>query len=63
MILVQTGVVVDTALIGKKFGSVLVDVTLSSAYYAGNTVVAQFVGANPRVRHQLRERRHHGSYL
>ncbi|KAJ7848777.1 Neutral/alkaline nonlysosomal ceramidase [Mycena leptocephala] len=44
----QTPVVFDAAPIGKKFGQVLIDVVTTSAYHAGNTVVAQFVGANPR---------------
>ncbi|KAK7053720.1 Neutral/alkaline nonlysosomal ceramidase [Favolaschia claudopus] len=42
-----TGVVLDAAPIGKSFGQVLVDVA-KTAYKAGDTVVAQFVGANPR---------------
>ncbi|KAJ7476883.1 Neutral/alkaline nonlysosomal ceramidase [Mycena galericulata] len=44
----QTGVVFDAAPIGKSFGQVLIDVVTSAAYQAGQTVVAQFVGANPR---------------
>ncbi|KAF8058537.1 Neutral/alkaline nonlysosomal ceramidase [Lyophyllum atratum] len=44
----QTGVVFDSAPIGKKFGAVLVDVKTSPAYRAGDKVSAQFVGANPR---------------
>ncbi|KAB5592796.1 hypothetical protein CTheo_3780 [Ceratobasidium theobromae] len=44
----QTGVVFDAAPIGKSFGSVLTDVTTSSAYKAGETVVATFQAANPR---------------
>jgi len=44
----QTGVVFDSAPIGMNFGSVLVDVNTSPAYHAGDTVSAQFVGANPR---------------
>ncbi|KAJ3565324.1 hypothetical protein NP233_g7696 [Leucocoprinus birnbaumii] len=43
----QTGVVFDAAPIGKKFGSVLTDVN-STPYHTGDTVHAQFVGANPR---------------
>ncbi|KAJ7124486.1 Neutral/alkaline nonlysosomal ceramidase [Mycena epipterygia] len=43
----QTGVVFDAAPIGKSFGQVLIDVA-KTAYKAGDTVVAQFVGANPR---------------
>ncbi|KAG5653121.1 hypothetical protein H0H81_002188 [Sphagnurus paluster] len=43
----QTGVVLDAAPIGKKFGGVLVDVK-TTAYRAGEVVSAQFVGANPR---------------
>ncbi|KAF7302949.1 Neutral ceramidase [Mycena kentingensis (nom. inval.)] len=42
----QTGVVFDSAPSGKNFGSVLVDVLPS--YRVGQTVSAQFVGANPR---------------
>ncbi|KAJ6571882.1 Neutral/alkaline nonlysosomal ceramidase [Mycena capillaripes] len=44
----QTGVVFDSAPIGKSFGSVLIDVVTTTAYHAGSTVLAQFVGANPR---------------
>ncbi|KAI0820986.1 Neutral/alkaline nonlysosomal ceramidase [Irpex lacteus] len=44
----RTGVIVDNAPLGKKFGDVLADVNTSGAYHAGDTVVAQFVGANPR---------------
>lgn len=44
----RTGVVQDSAPIGKKFGDVLIDVQTSTPYTAGSTVVAQFVGANPR---------------
>ncbi|KAK7471947.1 hypothetical protein VKT23_000053 [Stygiomarasmius scandens] len=44
----QTGVVFDAAPIGKKFGDVLTDVRTTGAYRAGDTVFAQFVGANPR---------------
>ena len=40
----------DAAPAGKKFGGVLVDVrTAEPPYRVGETVVAQFVGANPRV--------------
>jgi len=46
----QTGVVFDSAGIGHKFGDVLVDVPGSPTFKAGQTVSAQFVGANPRVR-------------
>ncbi|KAK0488189.1 Neutral/alkaline nonlysosomal ceramidase [Armillaria luteobubalina] len=42
----QTGVVFDAAPIGKHFGDVLTDVKAS--YAVGDTVTAQFVGANPR---------------
>lgn len=45
---VQTGVVFDAPPIGKKFGAVLTDVK-TTAYHAGDTVTATFVGANPRV--------------
>ncbi|KAF7348448.1 Neutral ceramidase [Mycena venus] len=44
----QTGVVFDAAPSGKSFGQVLVDVVKTTAYHAGSTVLAQFVGANPR---------------
>lgn len=43
----QTGVVFDAPPIGKSFGSVLTNVN-STPYHAGDTVHAQFVGANPR---------------
>ncbi|THG95621.1 hypothetical protein EW026_g6063 [Hermanssonia centrifuga] len=43
----QTPVIVDNAPFGKSFGSVLIDVATTS-YQVGDTVVAQFVGANPR---------------
>ncbi|KAL0955527.1 hypothetical protein HGRIS_001765 [Hohenbuehelia grisea] len=43
----QTAVVFDAAPIGKRFGAVLTDVK-STPYRAGDTVRAQFVGANPR---------------
>ena len=42
--------VFDAAPIGKSFGQVLTDVNTNTAYQAGSTVSAQFVGANPRVR-------------
>ncbi|TRM69784.1 Neutral/alkaline nonlysosomal ceramidase [Schizophyllum amplum] len=42
----QTGVVFDSAGIGRNFGDVLADV--GSSYSAGDTVSVQFVGANPR---------------
>jgi neutral ceramidase len=42
-------VIFDSAPFGKSFGAVLVDVN-TTAYHAGDTVSAQFVGANPRVR-------------
>ncbi|CAE6427996.1 unnamed protein product [Rhizoctonia solani] len=44
----QTGVVFDAAPIGKSFGSVLTDVTTSSAYKRGQKVTATFQAANPR---------------
>ncbi|KAF9258342.1 Neutral/alkaline nonlysosomal ceramidase [Marasmius fiardii PR-910] len=44
----QTGVVFDAAPIGKSFGDVLTDVRTSSPYRVGETVIAEFVGANPR---------------
>ncbi|KIJ26619.1 hypothetical protein M422DRAFT_38146 [Sphaerobolus stellatus SS14] len=42
----QTGVIFDTEPLFKKFGDVLSDV--KSTYSAGQTVSAQFVGADPR---------------
>ncbi|KAJ7610768.1 hypothetical protein B0H17DRAFT_219200 [Mycena rosella] len=42
-----TGVVFDAAPIGKSFGQVLINVVTNVAYKAGDTVVAQFVSANP----------------
>ncbi|EPQ55350.1 Neutral/alkaline nonlysosomal ceramidase [Gloeophyllum trabeum ATCC 11539] len=42
----QTPVIVDNPPLGKHFGDVLKDV--ESSYSAGQTVYAQFVGANPR---------------
>ncbi|KIM36782.1 hypothetical protein M413DRAFT_20430 [Hebeloma cylindrosporum] len=44
----QTAVVFDAPPIGKKFGAVLTDVKTSAPYHAGDTVSAQFAGANPR---------------
>ncbi|KAG8791726.1 hypothetical protein FRC12_008258 [Ceratobasidium sp. 428] len=44
----QTGVVFDAAPIGKKFGSVLTDVSTTTPYQRGQTVNAVFQGANPR---------------
>ncbi|KAG8790753.1 hypothetical protein FRC12_011115 [Ceratobasidium sp. 428] len=44
----QTGVVFDAAPIGKKFGSVLTDVSTTTPYQRGQTVTAVFQGANPR---------------
>ncbi|KAI0077234.1 Neutral/alkaline nonlysosomal ceramidase [Panus rudis PR-1116 ss-1] len=44
----QTAVIQDNPTFGKKFGDILGDVRTSSPYHAGETVVAQFVGANPR---------------
>lgn len=41
-----TGVVADSAGIGKSFGGVVTDV--SSSYSAGDIVKATFIGANPR---------------
>ena len=34
----------DNSPIGKSFGGVLIDVNKQTAYHAGDTVVAQFVG-------------------
>ncbi|THH28983.1 hypothetical protein EUX98_g5201 [Antrodiella citrinella] len=44
----QTAVVFDGAPFGQQFGQVIADVNTGTAYKAGDTVVAQFVGANPR---------------
>ncbi|OCH91072.1 Neutral/alkaline nonlysosomal ceramidase [Obba rivulosa] len=44
----QTAVIFDSPGLGQKFGGVLADVDTVSPYSAGDTVVAQFVGANPR---------------
>ncbi|EIN06637.1 Neutral/alkaline nonlysosomal ceramidase [Punctularia strigosozonata HHB-11173 SS5] len=44
----RTGVVFDAPTIFKSFGDVLGDVKTDSAYHAGDSVSAQFVGANPR---------------
>ncbi|KAH8097107.1 Neutral/alkaline nonlysosomal ceramidase [Cristinia sonorae] len=44
----QTGVILDNAPIGQKFGQVIADVVTNAPYHVGDTVVAQFVGANPR---------------
>ncbi|RDB20798.1 Neutral ceramidase [Hypsizygus marmoreus] len=44
----QTGVIFDAAPIGKKFGAITTDVKTSSTYHAGETISAEFVGANPR---------------
>jgi neutral ceramidase len=46
--MLQEAVIVDNPPIGQKFGQVLTDVE-NTAYHAGETVTAQFVGANPRV--------------
>ncbi|KIP08704.1 hypothetical protein PHLGIDRAFT_29473 [Phlebiopsis gigantea 11061_1 CR5-6] len=43
----QTGVILDNAPLGKSFGDVMEDVA-SSPFAEGDTVTAQFVGANPR---------------
>lgn len=43
----QTGVIFDSPPIGKSFGQALIDV-LKTPYHAGDTALAQFVGANPR---------------
>lgn len=43
----QTPVVFDAPPFGQSFGQTLIDVS-SSPYQPGDTVVAQFVGANPR---------------
>jgi len=44
----RIGVTFDSPGIGHNFGDVLIDVHSSSPYTAGQTVWAQFVGANPR---------------
>ncbi|CAA7260368.1 unnamed protein product [Cyclocybe aegerita] len=44
----QTAVVFDAEPIGQRFGNVLTDVSTTATYSAGQTVSAQFVGANPR---------------
>ncbi|KAJ7775713.1 Neutral/alkaline nonlysosomal ceramidase [Mycena maculata] len=44
----QTAVIFDAAPIGKSFGQVMTDVITTTAYQAGQTVFAIFVGANPR---------------
>jgi len=43
----QKAVIFDTAPFGRHFGAVLDDVQ-TTTYHAGDTVSAQFVGANPR---------------
>ncbi|PFH50435.1 hypothetical protein AMATHDRAFT_60966 [Amanita thiersii Skay4041] len=43
----QTGVVFDAPPLGQHFGQVLKNVN-TTPYHAGDTVAAQFVGANPR---------------
>ncbi|PCH35497.1 hypothetical protein WOLCODRAFT_80219, partial [Wolfiporia cocos MD-104 SS10] len=48
VISLQLPVIQDHPPLGKKFGDVLIDVNTSSPYQAGDTVVAQFIGANPR---------------
>jgi len=44
----QTAVLFDAPPLGKAFGAVLVDVNANTSYQAGQSVSAQFVGANPR---------------
>jgi len=51
----QTGVVYDGAPIGQSFGDVNTDVDTSSAYAIGDTVWAQFVGADPRNNLRLQD--------
>jgi hypothetical protein len=41
-------VIFDAPPIGSNFGDIIADV-MSTPYHVGDTVVAQFVGANPRV--------------
>ncbi|KAI0343537.1 Neutral/alkaline nonlysosomal ceramidase [Trametopsis cervina] len=48
----RVGIIQDNAPIGKKFGDALVDVA-KTPYKAGDSVVAQFVGANPRNNFRL----------
>ncbi|KAH9965463.1 Neutral/alkaline nonlysosomal ceramidase [Russula dissimulans] len=44
----RTGVAFDSPGAGKQFGGLLADVPAGSTFTAGQTVSAQFVGANPR---------------
>ncbi|KAF2138536.1 uncharacterized protein K452DRAFT_277014 [Aplosporella prunicola CBS 121167] len=43
-----SGVVADSAGIGKSFGDVVTDVHVNASYSAGDIVQATFIGANPR---------------
>ncbi|KAJ7074829.1 Neutral/alkaline nonlysosomal ceramidase [Mycena belliarum] len=54
----QTSVKFDAAPIGKHFGQILKDVVTTVPYHAGDTVFAEFVGANPRNNLRLE-----GTYL
>ncbi|KAJ7458594.1 Neutral/alkaline nonlysosomal ceramidase [Mycena latifolia] len=54
----QTSVKFDAAPIGKHFGQILKDVVTTARYHAGDTVFAEFVGANPRNNLRLE-----GTYL
>ncbi|KAJ6616808.1 Neutral/alkaline nonlysosomal ceramidase [Mycena sp. CBHHK59/15] len=54
----QTGVKFDAAPLGKHFGQTVIDVDSAVPYHAGDTVSAQFVGANPRNNLRLE-----GTYL
>ncbi|KAJ7702808.1 Neutral/alkaline non-lysosomal ceramidase-domain-containing protein [Mycena rosella] len=54
----QTDVKFDAAPIGKHFGQISKDVVTSELYHAGDTVFAEFVGANPRNNLRLE-----GTYL
>ena len=56
--LFQRPVVLDTPPFGHHFGDVLIDVPARSVFKAGQTVWAQFVGANPRVRDASSSYRH-----
>ncbi|KAF9525003.1 Neutral/alkaline nonlysosomal ceramidase [Crepidotus variabilis] len=51
----QTGVVFDAAPIGKKFGDVIQDVKTTGPYHVGETVIAAYVGANPRNNLRLQQ--------
>ncbi|KAJ6546078.1 Neutral/alkaline nonlysosomal ceramidase [Mycena vulgaris] len=54
----QTDVKFDAPPIGKQFGQIVKDVVTTVPYHAGDTVFAEFVGANPRNNLRLE-----GTYL